>query len=64
MAKSPVSKKTILPEISTFNLSYLKEEVRGGHKGHKVRNKITAKFKKKVDLWGLLYNPIEKKKRH
>ena len=61
MAKSSVSKKTILPEISTFNLSYLKG---GGHKGHKVRNKITAKFKKKVDLFGLLYNPIEKKKRH
>ena len=30
-------------------------------KGHRVRNKITAKYKDKVNLFGLMYNPIEKK---
>lgn len=30
-------------------------------KGHRARNKITAKFKDKVDLFGRMYNPIERK---
>jgi len=29
--------------------------------GHLVRNKIMSKFKDKVDLFGLIYNPIERK---
>ena len=30
-------------------------------KGHRARNTITAKFKDKVDLFGRMYNPIERK---
>ena len=29
--------------------------------GHLIRNKITSKFKDKVDLYGLEYNPIKRK---